>query len=192
VSLYKLSIIHALIIQSVKVLNLILICSKQKNSPLHPPIIPNYIHLCPSIEKTMDDKRHIEHEGIVEQADRNHVKVRILNQSACAACHAKGVCSAADMQEKLIDASCDREYAPGDRVFLTGESKLGLRAAWWAYILPLILMVITLFITHTLTNSENLAGLLSLAVLVPYYFIIKLFHSQFLKTFSFSIKPSTK
>ena len=140
----------------------------------------------------MADKRHIEHEGIVEQTYGDHVKVRILSQSACASCHAKGVCTAADMQEKTIDASCDQSFAPGDRVTLVGESKLGLRAAWWAYIFPLILLLGTLFISYAITQNENLAGLLSLGILVPYYLIIKQFYSHFLKTFSFTIKPSTE
>lgn len=140
----------------------------------------------------MADKRQIEHEGIVEQTYNDHVTVRILSQSACAACHAKGVCTAADMQEKTIDASSDQSFSPGDRVTLIGESRLGLRAAWWAYIFPLILLLGTLFITYAITQNENLAGLLSLGILVPYYLIIKYFYSHFLKTFSFTIKPSTE
>ena len=140
----------------------------------------------------MSEKKQIEHQGIVEHADGEHARVRILSQSACASCHAKGVCTAADLQEKLIDASCDRNYAPGDRVTLVGESKLGLQAAWWAYILPLFLMMTTLIATYTLTNNENLAGLLALGILVPYFLIIKLFNNKFFKTFSFTIKPSTE
>ena len=140
----------------------------------------------------MSEKKQIEHQGIVEHADGEHARVRILSQSACASCHAKGVCTAADLQEKLIDASCDRNYAPGDRVTLVGESKLGLQAAWWAYILPLFLMMTTLIATYSLTNNETLAGLLALGILVPYFLIIKLFNNKFFKTFSFTIKPSTE
>ncbi|MFO8001178.1 MAG: SoxR reducing system RseC family protein [Marinilabilia sp.] len=140
----------------------------------------------------MTDKRHIEHEGIVEQADGNHVKVRILNQSACASCHAKGACTAADMQEKIVEAYCDHTLSPGEKVILIGESKLGLHAAWWAYILPLMLLLATLFTTFAITRNENIAGLLSLGILVPYFLTIKLFYSKFLKTFSFTVKPSTE
>jgi sigma-E factor negative regulatory protein RseC len=138
----------------------------------------------------MAGKNQIEHEGIVEQTEGDHVKVRILTQSACASCHAKGVCTAADLQEKIIDASSDRTYSAGDRVTLVGESRLGLQAAWWAYILPLILMLGTLIVTFSLTKDENLSGLIALAILVPYYLLIKIFNKKFLKTFSFTIKPS--
>ncbi len=140
----------------------------------------------------MSDKRHIEHEGIVEQTDGNRAKIRILSQSACAGCHAKGVCTAADQQEKFIDAYCDRDYAPGERVVLSGESQLGLKAAWWAYILPFLLIIVTMVIAHTLTQNEAFSGLIALGILIPYYLILKLFYNKFLKTFSFSIKPSTE
>jgi sigma-E factor negative regulatory protein RseC len=140
----------------------------------------------------MSESTHIEHQGIIEQTDGHRAKVRILSESACAACHAKGVCTAADLQEKLIDASCDQSYSPGDRVTLVGESRLGLQAAWWAYILPLFLLLFTLITTYTLTNNENLAGLLALAILIPYFLIIKLLNRKFFKTFSFTIKPSTE
>jgi sigma-E factor negative regulatory protein RseC len=140
----------------------------------------------------MSEKKNIEHEGIVEQASGDHVKVRILSQSACASCHAKGACSVADLQEKLIDATCDRQYSPGDKVILIGQSKLGLHAVWWAYILPLILMLLTLILTYTITNNENLSGLLALGILIPYYLTVRLFNNKFVKTFSFTIKPSTE
>lgn len=140
----------------------------------------------------MSESKNIEHQGVIEEADGHRAKVRILSESACAACHAKGVCTAADLQEKLIDASCDQKYSPGDRVTLVGESRLGLQAAWWAYILPLLLLLTTLIGTYTLTNNENLAGLLALVVLAPYFLIIKLLNNKFFKTFSFTIKPSTE
>ena len=47
----------------------------------------------------------IEHEGIIEHIDGNHIKVRILQQSACSACHAKGYCTAADSSEKPLTSS---------------------------------------------------------------------------------------
>ncbi len=44
----------------------------------------------------------IEHHGIVENINGSHLKVRIVQTSACAACSAKGHCALADTKEKLI------------------------------------------------------------------------------------------
>jgi Positive regulator of sigma(E), RseC/MucC. len=42
----------------------------------------------------------IEHEGIIEKINGNHITVGIFQQSACSACHARGMCMAADSKEK--------------------------------------------------------------------------------------------
>jgi len=43
------------------------------------------------------------HPGIIERISGEKVFVRILSQSACSACHAKGACSVADAEEKIIE-----------------------------------------------------------------------------------------
>jgi sigma-E factor negative regulatory protein RseC len=135
--------------------------------------------------------QQIEHEGVVEKAQGGRVWVRILSQSACASCHAKSACTAADQQEKMIEVTSNQDFVSGEKVVLVGEKKLGLQAAWWAYILPLILVVVTLIISFAITANETLSGVLSLCILIPYFTSLKLLHDKFTKTFSFSIKPST-
>lgn len=136
----------------------------------------------------MAEMKQIEHEGIVIQSLNNQTTVQIVSQSACASCHAKSACTAADLQEKLIDVVSTESFAPGQPVMLIGNQKLGLKAAWWAYVLPVILVLSTLIISFAVTQQENLSGLLALIVLVPYFIIIKLANNQMRKTFSFQIK----
>ncbi len=139
----------------------------------------------------MPQKQNIEHEGVVERSESGHVWVRILSQSACASCHAKSACTAADQQEKMVEVTSNQDYTTGEKVVLMGEQKLGLQAAWWAYILPVFIVIGTLVICFSLTGNESLSGLLSLGILIPYYLGLRLMHNKFAKTFSFSIKPST-
>ena len=139
----------------------------------------------------MSQKPNIEHEGVVEKSESGHVWVRILSQSACASCHAKSACTAADQQEKTIEVTSNQTFVTGEKVVLIGQQKQGLQAAWWAYILPLFLVLATLIISFGLTANENLSGLLSIGILIPYFLGLKLMHNKFVKTFSFSIKPST-
>jgi len=75
----------------------------------------------------------IEHEGIIEKINGNHITVRILQQSACSACHAKGACMAADMKEKRVDVSDSSGlYRPHERVVVTGKESIGYKAVLWA------------------------------------------------------------
>lgn len=132
--------------------------------------------------------KQIEHEGIVIQSLNNQTTVRIVSQSACASCHAKSACTAADLQEKLIEVETNETYSPGQQVMLIGNQELGLKAAWWAYVLPVALVLITLILSFAITQSENVSGLLALLVLVPYFIIIKLAGSILKKKFAFRIK----
>ncbi len=44
----------------------------------------------------------IEHKGIVQKVSERKITVGIINESACASCHAKGACTVADMKDKEI------------------------------------------------------------------------------------------
>ena len=64
----------------------------------------------------------IRHQGIVENINGSHLKVRIVQTSACASCSVKGHCTSADTKEKLIDVT-DINAASnqaGDRVWVVG------------------------------------------------------------------------
>lgn len=131
--------------------------------------------------------KKIEHEGIVDQISDKAIRVKIMSLSACASCHAKGACTVADMEEKEVEVPLAGNYKVGQRVMVTGSTAQGLQAAWWAYILPILLLLLTLFVTFSLTGNEALAGLLALVVLVPYFGLIKLSEKFMKKTFQFTI-----
>lgn len=131
--------------------------------------------------------KKIEHEGIVDQISDKAIRVKIMSMSACASCHAKGACTVADMEEKEVEVPLAGNYKVGQRVMVTGSTAQGLQAAWWAYILPIILLLLTLFVTFSLTGNEALAGFLALVVLVPYFGLIKLSEKFMKKTFQFTI-----
>lgn len=134
----------------------------------------------------------IEHDGVVDQISGSHVKVKIVSESACASCHAKGACTAADIQDKEVDIITSETFKPGDHVVLIGQSSQGLKAAWWAYILPVVLMLLTLSVVFSSTGNESLAGFLALLILVPYYLIIRLANKAMKQTFSFTIKSKSE
>ncbi len=102
----------------------------------------------------MNHTETIRHEGIVESIGADNVSVRILQASACSSCSARGLCRSSESKEKLIDV---RGHYPtlkvGDSVTLQGSVRQGLRASVLAYVIPLILMTIALFILWPLCWS---------------------------------------
>ena len=137
----------------------------------------------------MSELEYIEHEGIVKSIEPQHVRVQIISESACASCHAKGACTAADLQDKVIDVyQTVSDISIGQKVMLLGKKSLAPKAVLLAYILPLVLIFATLLATHHITGNDLLAGGLSLAVLVPYFAVIYYLKDKLQKTFSFTIK----
>ena len=133
----------------------------------------------------------IKHLGIVENIQGSHLSVRIVQTSACAACSVKGHCSSADSKDKIIDIidTAAASYQVGDNVMVVGETSLGMQAVALAFIIPFVLLIFTLFLFMALIENELYAALLSLAVLVPYYYILWLNKTRLKQKFSFTIKP---
>ncbi len=137
----------------------------------------------------MVDIDYIEHEGIVEDINPRHIRVRIVNESACASCHAKGSCTAADLQDKLIDVyQSINDISQGQKVVLLGKKSLAPKALLLAYVYPVLLILTTLITVFYLSNKELLAAVLSLAVLIPYFTVIYFLKDRLKRTFSFTIK----
>lgn len=133
----------------------------------------------------------IKHQGIVENINGSHLSVRIIQTSACAACGVKGHCSSADSKEKLIDIvdTTASSFQVGEQVMVIGETSMGMMAVLLAFVLPFAVLILSLFIFMAVMNDELYAALLSLALLIPYYYILWLNKSQLKQKFSFTIKP---
>ena len=133
----------------------------------------------------------IKHLGIVENIQGSHLSVRIVQTSACAACSAKGHCSSADSKDKIIDIidTAASSYRVGEKVMVIGETSMGMMAVVLALIIPFILLIFSLFLFMALMENELYSALLSLAILIPYYFILWLNKTRLKQQFSFTIKP---
>jgi sigma-E factor negative regulatory protein RseC len=134
----------------------------------------------------------IEHTGIITNIDGTKIQVQIVQLSACSSCHAKGACSASDMDEKLIDAeTTDTTFKIGDQVLLIGESSMGLFAVLIAFIIPFLLILISLFILRLYTTNEALSGIISLGVLAPYFIILSLFNKKLKNKLKFTVEKNS-
>lgn len=147
-----------------------------------------YAHIAMS---TLQMSQKIEHTGIITHISGTSMQVRIVQLSACSSCHAKGACSASDMDEKIIDIeSNDFELKVGDQVNLVGESSMGLLAVLLAFIIPFLLILISLFIMQSYTSNEALMGAISLGALVPYYAVLSLFNNKLKNKLKFTVEKT--
>ncbi len=130
----------------------------------------------------------ITHQGIIDSITNNLIKVKIVNMSACSACHAKGACSASDMEEKIIDVTPNGEsYKIGEPVTIYSKLTTGFKALFYGYIFPLLVVLFMLILLTSLSVKETTAGLFSIGILAPYYFGLYLFRNKIKKSFIFEI-----
>lgn len=131
----------------------------------------------------------IEHTGRIQHIKDNHIQVLITQNSACSGCHAKSACTAADSAEKIIDVySDDTSYKVGDNVIVYGQRAVGMKAVLLAFVIPFLLILVSLFVLRAFIENEAISGTLALAVLIPYYIIISLFKDKLSSKFQFHIK----
>jgi len=135
----------------------------------------------------------IEHEGKIVEMDRESISVEIVNKSACASCHAKGVCGASEEQVRTIVipqtlATATAGYQVGDTVKLVLSAKLGMKATILAYGLPLVVLMLALLVFSALKLEQLYVGLFSLASVAVYYIIFAIFRDKLDKEFVFTIE----
>lgn len=135
----------------------------------------------------------IEHEGIVREISEDFITVEIVNKSACAACHAKGVCVAGEEEIRYVDvpysiSSLVEEFNVGDKVNLVLNQSLGVQAVFISYAIPLVILILLLLILSNTGLSELMVGLLSLAGVAVYYLFVFLFRDRLERIFTFSIE----
>lgn len=131
----------------------------------------------------------IEHKGKIVEIRKDSIDVLIVQNSACAGCHAKKACSAADMSEKIIEVSYwNKDLRLNDEVTVVGSTTMGWMAVGYAFALPFVLLMIILILFTSIGNNELVAGLAALSILVPYYIILFLFRHKIKKNFTFILK----
>lgn len=131
----------------------------------------------------------IEHLGRVDAVTPNDIRVVIVSQSACASCHAKGACTASDSSEKIVVVTKpNHNFLVGETVKVLLKKSLGYKALLLGYLLPLVVLIVSLFLFSYLGVSEGKAGLCSLLTLIPYYTVIYLFKGSITKHFNFDIE----
>lgn len=132
----------------------------------------------------------IKHAGVVDGVEGECVRVHILQSSACSACKVAAHCNASETKEKIIDVmdADASHYQKGDQVMVVADTAVGFRASLYGYLLPLILMVVTLVGVLAATHSEGLAAVSALGILIPYYVLLFLMRNKLRNRLSFTLE----
>ncbi len=130
----------------------------------------------------------IEHKGIITEINESSIIVELTVLSACATCHSKSLCSLDSSQKHVEVKNEGFKYEIGEVVKVNMQESLGKKALFLGYILPFIVVLFSLILFTNLGLSEGIAGLLSLAGLIPYYATIYFLKDKIKKKFNFKIE----
>ena len=132
-------------------------------------------------------KDTIKHEGVVSRISKNGIIVSLKGDVNCECCKAQSACGVSESNDKEIEIeNPSQSFQLNESVDVVLNRELGLKAVFWAYVFPFLLMFLVLIIT-SLFLKEWISGLMSLAILIPYYFMLFVFKDTFKKVFQVSI-----
>jgi sigma-E factor negative regulatory protein RseC len=130
--------------------------------------------------------------GVVIGVRDSVADVEIVQQSACVSCTLKSVCGPGEHATRIISA---RPVAPveiGASVELEMEERWGVLGTVLAFVVPLAVVVATYFGTTASGARDEIGGLLAVAMLIPYYFVLSRFRGQLQTLVTFIARPTAK
>ena len=131
----------------------------------------------------------ISHSAEILQIHSHSLEVKICRPEACSGCAIKSACNIKNHSYQQLTVNCKdtSPYYIGQTITLEISSQIGFQATFYAYLLPLIIMLSTLIICLHITDNELTAGIFSIFILVPYYIILFLCKKYLNQKFSFKI-----
>ena len=138
----------------------------------------------------MSSYSEITHRGRIVSITPEFTTVEIVSESACAACHAKGLCSLGDSKVKQVEVPTRGwdNYTVGQEVSVVLRATMGHKAVWLAYGVPLLVLVAALLGILSAGGSELVAGLGAIGAVAVYYGVIWLLRDRLRKEYVFNIK----
>lgn len=131
----------------------------------------------------------LQHKGIVERIEGDRVIVAVNPESACAGCHAKGICGErGEKREIVVETSYADDYVVGEHVIVALEHhRMGVISVVWSYVVPLVILLAVLFGVKALGAEDIIAAAGSMAAIVLYYVVLYLARRVFDKKIKFTI-----
>lgn len=138
----------------------------------------------------MSSNKEITHRGRIADITPEVTTVDIISESACAACHARSLCSLSESKSKTITVPTRGwdNFQPGDEVDVVLKATMGYKAVWLAYVIPLFVLLAVLLCLLKLGKDELLSGLVAIGAVGVYYLVIWLMRGRLQNEYIFNIK----
>ena len=93
----------------------------------------------------------VRHEGIVSKISNDTITISLKGNINCEGCKAKSACGVSESNDKEIEVdNTSNTLQLNENVEVVLQKDLGLKAVFWAYVFPFILMIRILIYFSTL------------------------------------------
>lgn len=122
----------------------------------------------------------------------DRIDIEIIAESGCAACHVKAACGMGDSREKVLQLVSEsaKFYEPGEEMVVVIRQRSGIKAAFYAYMLPFFIILGVLFVLGGLGQSELVMGISALSSLAAYYVALRFFRKKIEKEIIFELRKT--
>jgi len=129
----------------------------------------------------------VKHAGVITKLSKDSVIVTLTGNVNCASCHAKSSCGVSDSDAKTLEIFENPDsYELHENIDVIMGNDKGLKAVFFAYIFPFMILFLTLVISLNFLKEWQ-AGLLALFVLVPYYAILYFLNAILVQAFKVNL-----
>ena len=131
--------------------------------------------------------------GVVTALSPDSVTVHLQQQSACCHCHARDLCVSTECRDlELRLESHGQHFTVGQSVRIVAHRRVGRLAVLLAFVLPLLLLLLSLSLAQTLLAvNEGVSALLALGLLTLYYLGLYTQRQRLAGRLVLSVEPHT-
>jgi positive regulator of sigma E activity len=114
---------------------------------------------------------YLENIGLVTNSQRGRVRISLIG-SGCTACH-NSLCMLGDSKAREVEIIDKKNlFKTGDEVMIKINPASGYMAVLLLYLVPFLLMLLTILLMMHSGSSEGISGIMSLLILAPYFGMI--------------------
>lgn len=134
--------------------------------------------------------KEIRKEATVVEITADTIALEICAMEACGSCAAKGICSQ-DSGSSSKRVTLHNDGIPrnvGDKVTLVMSASMGLKGAFYAYFLPVVLVLLGIIAMQRSGLNDFVSGFSALGILALYFLLLWIFRDKIEKNILLTIE----
>lgn len=135
-------------------------------------------------------EERVSHPGVITKISGKDIEIEILSIGSCGSCNIKSACGMSEMKEKFITIPRPegKEFIVGQPVKVSMTTRQGSKAAFYAYLIPVLLMIFTILILSLFELADWISAVAGIGVTAVYYAVLFLLRGKIREKFEYEVE----